>query len=435
MRSHRFLIGAFLLLILLPSLVLGVENEPARRARLQAELDKVNKEIVAQQKLLSAKQKETSSIARDIAILDMKINTAKLNIKAKQIEIERLTTTIGKKVETIGKLGVKLDKGQESLAELLRQTRETDDQSLVELAFGQRTLADLYRDFDHFFTIERSLTKTVDEVRGAKKQTETEKVQLVDRRDAVTDAKNAIESEKRKIEADEKEKQRLLAISKNQEKNYKEVLAIKQSRKQAILNALFNLRDSKAISFGQAYEYSKVAAKGTGVRPAFLLAILTQETNLGKNVGTCNRPGDPESKSWRNIMKPERDLEPYKRIMKELGLEPESKPLSCPQGNGWGGAMGPAQFIPSTWVMFKDRIAKVTGHRPPNPWVAEDAFTASALLLADLGADDQRFTSERRAALKYYAGGNWDNPKNAFYGDSVMKIATNYQSQIDILQE
>ena len=31
------------------------------------------------------------------------------------------------------------------------------------------------------------------------------------------------------------------------------------------------------------------------MRPAFLLAILTQESDLGKNVGTCNRAGDPPS--------------------------------------------------------------------------------------------------------------------------------------------
>lgn len=442
MKFRRKLSVPVLLCLVIATLIVGVaglsqaaESAEARKARLEAELEKVNKEIVAQKTLLNTKRKESASIERDIEILDFQINTAKLNIKAKQLEIEKLTSNIGKKNEHIGLLVGKLTTGQESLVELLRQMREVDDDLLVELAFEDKSLADLYRDFDYFFTVERALVDNVTEVRGVKKQTENEKIRLEGEREEVTDARNAIEAEKRAIEADEAEKQRLLSVSKKEEANYREVLIAKQQRKQAILDALFGLRDSKDISFGQAYEYAKVASNGTGVRVAFLLAILTQESNLGKNVGTCNREGDPESKRWYNIMKPERDIPPFKQIVKELGLNIDTVPLSCPMGGGWGGAMGPAQFIPSTWAMYKSQISKVTGNKPPNPWDPEDAFTASALLLSDLGASGGKYTAERRAALKYYAGGNWDNPKNAFYGDNVMKIAEGYQAQIDLLQE
>jgi hypothetical protein len=34
-------------------------------------------------------------------------------------------------------------------------------------------------------------------------------------------------------------------------------------------------------------QFATEASQKTGVRPAFLLGILTQESNLGKNVGSC----------------------------------------------------------------------------------------------------------------------------------------------------
>lgn len=413
---------------------LSAEQVAKRKAQLQSQLNDVNKEIAAQQKLLAAKQKETASISRDVDILTMKINTAKLNIKAKQLEIERLTTTIGKKATYIGELNVKLTENQESLAEILKKTRDIDDKSLVELALGNEQLTDFFADLDYYNFIHGALGKTVVNVKDTRSRTEKEKVSLEDKRDGVYDAKKAIEAEKVSIEKNEKEKQRLLSLSKAEEKSYQAVLAEKRQRRDAILSALFRLRDSGSITFGKAYEYAKVVSAKTGVRPAFLLAILTQESNLGKNVGTCNRPGDPASKNWKNIMKPERDIEPFKRITKSLGLDPDTTPLSCPMGNGWGGAMGPAQFIPSTWESFKGRIARVTGNNPPNPWDAQDAFAASGIYLADLGAAGGRASSERRAALKYYAGGNWDAPQNAFYGDQVMAKAADYQEQIELLQ-
>lgn len=84
-----------------------------------------------------------------------------------------------------------------------------------------------------------------------------------------------------------------------------------------------------------------------------MLAVLTQESNLGQNVGTCNRPTDPPNRHYTKIMHPTRDQHHFVTITKELGMDPNSTPVSCPmfesgQQFGWGGAMGPAQFIPST---------------------------------------------------------------------------------------
>jgi membrane-bound lytic murein transglycosylase B len=103
---------------------------------------------------------------------------------------------------------------------------------------------------------------------------------------------------------------------------------------------------------------------------------------------------------------------------------------------GWGGAMGPAQVIPSTWILFKDRLAKISGSNPPNPWNARDALFAAGLILKDNGASDGTRAAERLAALRYLAG--WKNATKkayAFYGDDVMDLADKYQSQINILNK
>ncbi|PIS13195.1 MAG: hypothetical protein COT67_02990, partial [Candidatus Tagabacteria bacterium CG09_land_8_20_14_0_10_41_14] len=86
-----------------------------------------------------------------------------------------------------------------------------------------------------------------------------------------------------------------------------------------------------------------------------------------------------------------------------------------------------------TWKDMENKIAQLTGHNPPNPWDPYDAFMASALLLKDNGAAAGGPVAERKAALRYFAGDNWNNPRWAFYGDHVMEIAENYQKQIDII--
>ena len=94
--------------------------------------------------------------------------------------------------------------------------------------------------------------------------------------------------------------------------------------------------------------------------------------------------------------------------------------------------MGPAQFIPSTWVLMEDRVAKATGRSPANPWNAEDAFMASAMYLSDLGASNP--AREREAAGRYYAGGRWNGTLGQRYAGQVLAKADNFQQQINIIR-
>ena len=135
-------------------------------------------------------------------------------------------------------------------------------------------------------------------------------------------------------------------------------------------------------------------------------------------------------------MKPDRDQEPFQTITSELGLPIDTTPVSCPMHNkdgsqlGWGGAMGPAQFIPSTWMGYRAKVTAVTG-KAANPWDIRDAFLAAAIKLKDGGAGTQ--SGEWAAAMRYFSGGT--NPAYSFYGDNVVATAAQYASDIAKLNQ
>ena len=57
------------------------------------------------------------------------------------------------------------------------------------------------------------------------------------------------------------------------------------------------------------------------------------------------------------------------------------------------------------------------------------------MYLSDKGADLGTREAERKAALKYLAGDNWNKKAYAFYGNEVMEFAAEYQEQIDIINK
>jgi len=396
----------------------------AQKAALQAQLDTINAQIKANQSGLATLQTQRTSLERDVAILDSKIKDAQLGIKARDLTILQLKGGIQEQELGINVLDSKVAEGEQSVAQMLRETRVIDDESLAQIALAGN-LQDLMQEIDDFQTIQRALSESFTKMAVARTDLTQRKQALEDQQSEEQDLLQIQVLQQSQLKDNERQKKNLVTTAKGQEGVYQKIIAGQQETAAQIEAALFNLRDTKSVSFGDMFAYAKQAAAITHVRPAVILGILKEETDLGQNLGSGN---------WRLDMNPTRDQPVFLKICQQLGLDPNSQPVSKKQNYGWGGAMGPAQFIPSTWVQYADRIGSATGNNPPNPWNPRDAVFATAILMADNGADAQTPSAERLAALRYLAG--WKNATKsayAFYGDNVMEYAADFQSQIDVI--
>jgi peptidoglycan hydrolase CwlO-like protein len=422
---------------------------PEQKAKLQAEYDQLQAEIAQWQKVLDDTRAKKSSLQGDVTTLNAQISKAEAEIKQRNVTISTLSSEIKQKTAHIASLEDQLDAGHESLAKLLREKNETETVPLALLAFSAGSLSDFFADADAADAINRSLDLQFKQLRATREETQKERDALDDKQNQELDAKHDIEVKKTVISNNQAQKKQLLAETTQEEKSYSQVLAERQQRAAEIRTALFDLRDTQGISFEKALQYATVASQKTGVRPAMILAILSQESDLGNNIGSCFvknlTTGDGVGKNtgtpFEKVMKAPRDTQPFAALAAALGFEWSTTPVSCPLGKtyttsrGYGGAMGPSQFIPSTWDLYTPRLKSALGVSMPNPWNPQDAVMATALYLEDLGAAGQTYTSERNAACKYYSGRSCDtrSPVNYTYGDSVVAKAQTFQNNIDFL--
>jgi peptidoglycan hydrolase CwlO-like protein len=458
MRRFFFFIG--LLSFVLPLAVYAQDAAQAVNARQQAlqnQLDAIESQIAGQQQLLDVAQNQHQTLQSQIDMFDAEIKKTQLQIQAIDIAISQLNDNIGVHNQTLSQLSSQLDAERESLAQIMRQTQMLDAYSALSVALGSQDVSGFFSDLDAFASIKSSLADSFTQIQTTSSSTEVEKEALQSRLSEQEQLMTVAQLAKQQVQSQEQEKQQLLSQTKGIEANYQKSIATSQKSAAQIRSELFTLRDTAAIPFGTALTYAEAAEKATGTRAAVTLGVLKQETNLGENLGTG---------TWRVDMSPNRDQPVFVYVTQALGLDPNTMPVSKKPGYGWGGAMGPGQFIPSTWVCYggfvntqtntctppsgatasfwqgpwqyvasKDRVRTLLGATvPSNPWEPQVAIMATAMLMADNGAATQMPADERLAALRYFAGYvGARNPAYSFYGDGVMEFATQFQQDINQL--
>lgn len=395
------------------------------RQSLEAQLKEVLQKIEEYKEELDKISKQKNSLQREINYYNTLVKKLNLEIEAIEIEIKELDKEIAQTQSSIAFTKDKITQNKEKMKEVLRELYKNQKKSLIDILIETNQLSDFFNRLVTLDKLQISLQESIDNLKLIQKELLEKEAQLEDEQAQKVALLNVQEIKKQELTNVLAQKQKILALTKGKEANYQKLLKESEKTAAQIRTKIYQLAGGvKDITFETALKYAELASQVTGVRPALILAVLDYESKIGRNVGTCNYKKAMNPKEWPM----------FEAIVKELGLDPDQMPVSCKPWYGWGGAMGPAQFLPSTWLKYKERIANITGHNPPSPWNIIDSFVAAALYLADAGADKKTWQAEWRAAMIYFAGSNWQKPAFRFYGNDVMKLAESYQKDIDVLK-
>ncbi|MFA5022465.1 MAG: hypothetical protein WC508_05305 [Patescibacteria group bacterium] len=443
MKVYLCLITIIIQIWFLPAIFLiqnaqaATSDIAATRQQLEQQLKDIENQIAQYQKQLTSIKGQKNTLTNKIKQLKTQQAALQLQVKETSLKLDSLEEQMMQTQAAITTIANQNQMLQIQLSDVIRQIYFFDQKSLLYNVIMSNSLADIFNEIQNYQQLISNLHSIFVQVKETNNQLQEQSQSLNDQWEESQNLLSIKVLQQKQLAGSVGEQNALLSQTKGKESSYQNMLKSSQKQATEIKNRIYQLFNvGKQITFGQAVEIAQWVSGQTSVPTAFLLAILTQESNLGQNVGTCNRAGDPAEKSWKVIMKPERDQQPFLTITKELGLDPDTTPVSCPMRDksgkqiGWGGAMGPAQFIPSTWMGYKNKVSALTGKSPASPWDIRDAFLAAAILLKANGASSAR-QSQWNAAMRYFSGST--NPAYSFYGDNVLVLADKYQDDIDKL--
>lgn len=412
----RLLLGAVFTLaplFLLPPGA-GAQLDANQRETLERQLQALEREAAELDRRISETREEGRTLEREIKLFNDEIRRRELEIRRLTIAIRQAEIDIRAKSALIEELSARIARNRAILGRNVSRLYEYDQEHILVVLAKNETLSDFFAALDNIRSLQAELGDLVAELRAAKAELEREKAELEDFRAEQLSLKVLAEVERRAAEEKRREKDRLLKLTKGREAEFQKFLAAKKRDIAALKSQLFYI-EKTGISAEDALRYAELASRRTGIRPAFLLALLEVETGKAFEGGVISAGTHLGTGNWRDDMyncylrlgrrtQAESQKSAFFAIAGKLGLDPEKMPVSRRPSYGCGGAMGPAQFIPTTWLLFEERVAALTGHNPPSPWDVEDAFTAAAVFLADSGARSQTRAGELRAARTYISG-------------------------------
>ncbi|MDP3697733.1 MAG: lytic murein transglycosylase [Candidatus Taylorbacteria bacterium] len=402
LKNSILVISVFLNIVFVLPAKAAVEDEIANRQR---KIEEYQRKIDEYQQQIEQTQSTSRTLENEIKGLNAKISQLTLEIRSLELSINQTNFEINDTEEKITDAGDKISKHRGALAEYLKAIYETDQKSLTEILLQNANLSDFFTDLDHIRANQDNLRASIQNIRQLKADLEQRQEELEDKRTDLERLRKFQALEKRNLDSNKSQKNKILKDTKGQEVKFQEL--VKRSKKdiEAIKSQITYLQQN-GVTAEEAVKFGQLAAIATGIRPAFLIAILEVESGLGKNVGTGNWLADMYQ-CYLRLGKPSRaeaEKAAFFTIITKLGLDASTVKVSREPNYGCGGALGPAQFLPTTWLGYEEQTARLTGHNPPSPWNIEDAFMASALKLANGGATSKDKTGETRAAKAYISG-------------------------------
>ena len=409
--------------------VMAAQNNDEEKKALESQLAELENQISQYETTIEQYKTQGKTLQGEMKRLETQIAKLNLQIRAVNLSLDKLDAEVKSTQTQINQTESDIDFNKKNLSQTLQTLYENDSKNLIEVLFKNPQLSDFFTDLNNLLAVQDNLRLVIQKIAEAhQKLVDQKEVLALERVDAAA-LKVYQDSQKANIQKTQTEKSNLLKVTKGKESEYQKLLTETKKTAAEIRKQIFQLLGGGELEFGDAYQLAKFAEQATGVRAALILAVLDRESALGKNVGRCD---------YKTAMHPTRDIPIFLQIIKELGLEKDLEAgiikVSCPNADGaYGGAIGPAQFIPSTWKIYKNRIAEVTGNNPPSPWRNADAFVATALYLKDAGAGaGASLAQERKAAAKYYAGSRWSSYLWT-YGARVISSAQKFEEDIAIL--
>ena len=212
------------------------ETAESLKAKIElhnGEIDALEKEITTYQAQLNQIGKETKTLGNSIKELELTEKKLLTDIKVTENKIETANLNLEKLSFQIDEKSQDIGVNKDAISKIIRNMSENESATLIEGMLRNQKISDSWKEIDNYIKIQENIKEKVYVLKDAKQVLEEKKIQVEKIKAELSRLKNSLSDQKKIVEVNKKDKNKLLTQTKNQESNYKNILADRLKKKQA----------------------------------------------------------------------------------------------------------------------------------------------------------------------------------------------------------
>lgn len=238
----------------------------------EQDIQKLEEQAAAYRKELETAQSQKNTLKNQLSLIESRISKLKndifittARIDTASLKIEEITLDIGDKQNEI-------DKRKDSIAIMIQNIYEYDQNSLIELALSEKNFSDFVNQVHYLESLQQNVQKDLTAFMDLKKQLEEQKTETEKQRNELYSLNNQLRSQKQIVDHEKQEKNYLLIQTKGQEKQYQSLLDDTLRKQAEIQQEIYELEDKLKL----AYDPNSIPKSRSGVLFWPLGGVLTQ---------------------------------------------------------------------------------------------------------------------------------------------------------------
>jgi len=242
-------------------------------------IKQLEEEIKTYEKQIETVSGQAKTLQSAIKVLD--INQSKINTEIKKTEtsIQKTNLTIKNLSGEIGTIEEKISSNTDAIAKILSDIRQRDQESLIESFLTNKSLADVFDEYESMGQFQQKVREQSKELEIYKKELSDKKATTEREKKNLVSLKSELGDQNQILAINKKEKSNLLTTTKNQETEYKKMLANRQAEKERFEKELFDFESQ----LKRAIDPKSFPASGKGILSWPLDNVFITQT-FGKTV-------------------------------------------------------------------------------------------------------------------------------------------------------